>query len=131
MVAKVFKNEWESSWDATLNKPVPWLIRILVSRRPGSIALLSWSSYTKEFACKLDFHCTRLARAGELSKLDTGIMIISYSTYQFKSLKDRLLEKPLTMQTRMSKLQLSTAQTNSLTISYNSHATDWKNATNK
>ena len=39
----------------------------------------------------LTFHCTCLARAGELSKLDTGITILSYSTYQFKSLKDRLL----------------------------------------
>ena len=58
-------------------------------------------------------------------------MILSYSAYQFKSLKDHLLEEPLEMQTRMSKLQLSTAQTNSLTISCNSHATDWKNATNK
>lgn len=37
------------------------------------------------------FHCTCLARAGEFSKLDTGMMILSYSTYQFKSLKDCLL----------------------------------------
>ena len=54
----VFKNGRESLWDATLlNKPVPQLIRILVSdwaqrkmfvpnRRPASIALLSRSSYT-------------------------------------------------------------------------------------
>ena len=28
--AKVFKNGWKSPWDATLNEPVPRLIRILV-----------------------------------------------------------------------------------------------------
>ena len=45
--AKVFKNGRESPWDATLNKPVPRLIGMLVSdhvfanRRPESIALLS------------------------------------------------------------------------------------------
>ena len=62
MVAKVFKNGEESPWDATLNKPVPRLIRMFVhdwfflpNQRPASITLLSWSSYVKEFASKLDF----------------------------------------------------------------------------
>ena len=60
--AKVFKNGQESPSDATLNEPVPRLIRMLACDcqkknilcpisllRPASIALLSWSSYTKEF----------------------------------------------------------------------------------
>ena len=60
--AKVFKNSQESPSDATLNEPVPRLIRMLACDcqkknilcpisllRPASIALLSWSSYTKEF----------------------------------------------------------------------------------
>ena len=54
----------ESPWDTTLNEPVPRLIRMLVSdwaknifvpnQEPACIVLPSWSSYTKEFTCKLD-----------------------------------------------------------------------------
>lgn len=59
--AKVFKDGRESSWDATLKKPVPRLIRMLVSdrffvpkQRQAFIAPLSRTSYTKEFTCKVD-----------------------------------------------------------------------------
>ena len=57
--AKVFKTGRERPWNATLNETVLQLIRILVSdyfvpnRRPESIALLLWFSYTREFTCKL------------------------------------------------------------------------------
>ena len=63
--SKVFKNRRESRWNATLNEPVPRLIRRFVwdltqksnfvpNKRPASIALFSQSSYTKKFIRKLD-----------------------------------------------------------------------------
>ena len=85
--AKFFKNGRESLSDATLNKPVPRLIRMLVSdwvqnnRRPVSIARLSWSSYTKEFPRKLDF--SPYLSGSWRRAVETYLN----STYRFKPLK--------------------------------------------
>ena len=79
-LGQVKRREQKSPWDTSLNEPVPQLIRMLVCDwaqkiilcpirgQHQSIVLLSWSSYTKKFTCKLNcLPCTSLACEGELS----------------------------------------------------------------
>ena len=70
MATKVSMNRWRSPWDTTVNKPVPWLIQMLVCDWAQKIRgqhlshSNSWSSYTKECTCKLDcslYACEKLS----------------------------------------------------------------------
>lgn len=71
-----FQSQMHLSKICQVQAPVVQKVDIFVpQRRPAPIVLLSRSSYTKEFTCKLDFRPTCLAIARETMKaaIDAGL----------------------------------------------------------